>query len=145
MGMPMDPFAGTAVHDPVRMLQELSTRMSRVEQLLGQRPGVPVTKTSGPLFLPNGVPSTPSGGIYLFASGGDFWWRSSDGSEYSGIPPEVPSAGAVFDPVGYNVSNAPGSYSSSHSQALVDGLFSVGNRLVATLDALKSAGLMDFA
>lgn len=79
MSMPFDPYAGAAVHDPIRLLQELMQRVAALEARERQRTGVPVTQSSGPLFIPDGTPTTPAGGAYLYSSGGVLFQRTSGG------------------------------------------------------------------
>lgn len=81
MSMPLDPYAGASVHDPVRLLQELMQRVAALEARERQRTGIPVTQSSGPLFIPDGTPTTPAGGAYLYSSGGVLFQRTSGGAD----------------------------------------------------------------
>ncbi|MBG0830502.1 hypothetical protein HS041_22330 [Planomonospora sp. ID67723] len=125
-----------------RIIRELQRRIERLETLVGQVKGTPVTQTSGPLFIPDGTPSTPSGGAYLFSEGGVFKWRSSGGTTYSGIPPTVPKASFVSDPNPISAGGAPGAYSSAHSEALRTDITHLRTKYIALRDALVSAPLM---
>lgn len=125
-----------------RIMRDLERRIEVLEAQVRQVRGVPVTQASTAFFVPDSSPSTPSGGVYLYASGGTFRWRSSSGADYSGIPPTVPKAGFVSDPNPLTAGSAPGSYSSSHSAALRADIDQVRTKLIALRTALVASGLM---
>ncbi|MGW4469657.1 hypothetical protein ACWENQ_08290 [Nonomuraea sp. NPDC004354] len=141
MSMPMDPFGGTGVRDPNRILQELSQRVAALEAQVREARGVPITRASSGFQIPESAGSTPASGVYLYASGSEFRWRGSDGSDYSAIPPDVPSGVAVSDPI-LVVGNAPGSYDSTFADTQSAAINEKHNKLIALLDSLRGAGLI---
>ncbi|MEU7741968.1 hypothetical protein [Nonomuraea sp. NPDC049158] len=134
-----------SIYDPVgstdvRIVKDLETRIAALETLVRTVTGAPVTKASGPLFVPNAsTPATPSGGIRIYAVGGTFRVIQSDGTikEISEFTP----ADNVIVP-GISAPNAPGTYSQSQAQAISDGLATTYNSLVALIVNLRAAGIL---
>jgi hypothetical protein len=141
MSMPMDPFGGTGVRDPNRILQELSQRVAALEAQVRAVRGVPITRASSGFQIPESAPTTPESGVYLYASGSEFRWRGSDGSDYSAIPPAVPRGVSVSNPT-LVMGNAPGSYSPSFEDTQSAAINELHDRLIDLLNSLRGAGLI---
>lgn len=100
----------------------------------------PITKASAGWELPSrSTPSPPASGAHLYASGSTLRWRSSNGSDYSLIPPTVPQGVAVDNPDAMSAGSAPGSYNQAYVQALRDDIAEVRAQLIALLDSLRGS------
>lgn len=124
-----------------RIVRDLERRIEALEAQVRQVRGVPVTRTSGPLYIPNGSPSTPSGGFVLYSSGGEGRWVSSSGVDKP-LTPAVPKAAWVSDPNPMGAGSAPGSYNQTYVQNLRNDTDQVRTKWVALRDSLIAAGLM---
>lgn len=128
--------------DQYRMIRQLQRDVERLFNLVGQTKGVPVTQASTAFFLPNvSVPPTPTGGIVLYSLSGSGRWIDSSGTDRSLVPPSVPKGTSVSDP-SVSLTSAPGSYSQSHIQSVVNDVGAVKNALVALITSLENADLI---
>jgi hypothetical protein len=76
MSLPIDGFE----LDPNRILQALARRVAALEAQAGQGQALTIGQASGPFFLPNSSPGTPSGGCTVYAVGGELRVIQSNGS-----------------------------------------------------------------
>lgn len=134
----MDQFPAEQGRD----IRALERRIEALEKLVREVRGVPVTQASTAFFLPNvSVPPTPTGGIVLYSLSGSGRWIDSSGTDRSLVPPSVPKGTSVSDP-SVSLTSAPGSYSQSHIQSVVNDVGAVKNALVALITSLENADLI---
>lgn len=115
--MTFDPMGATQV----RIMAALENRIAALESQIRTQLGAPVTKASGPLFLPNSAdPPTPTGGVRMYAASGQLRVIESDGTvrvfpiDFSSVP--TPTV---------NLSNAPGAYNQTWAQDLAASVSSI--------------------
>ena len=124
----------------VRIVKELEARIAALENLVRTVTGAPVTKASGPMFLPDSsTPATPSGGIRIYAVGGTFRVIQSNGAVKE-ISAFTPAANIVVP--GISAPNAPAGYVQSQAQAISDGLATTYNSHLALVLSLRAAGIL---
>lgn len=134
-----------SIYDPVgsnevRIVKELEARIAALETLVRTVTGAPVTKASGPMFIPNAAqPATPTGGFKMYAVSGQLRVIQSDGTVKE-ISAFTPAANIVVP--GISAPNAPIGYSQSQAQAISDGLATTYNSHVALVLSLRAGGIL---
>ncbi|MFI6477350.1 hypothetical protein ACIBH1_05420 [Nonomuraea sp. NPDC050663] len=119
------------------MLRSLDRGVRAARTSASTRP--PITTASEGMVLPSrGTPPPPASGGRVYASGTQPYWTDSSGSTYSLKPPTVPQAGYVAA-TSVSLSGAPGAYSQSHTQDLVDAIEHLAERLDELIFELKSS------
>jgi hypothetical protein len=122
----------------VRIIAALERRIEDLEAQVRNRPGAPVTQASGPLFLPNSAtPDVPSGGVKVYAAGGDLRVIDSGGTVK-----QIPDPGAPVDTPTSYLSNAPASYNQAWAQNLALTADELYLSYVALLGSLRTAGFI---
>ncbi|MFD0883560.1 hypothetical protein ACFQ08_03165 [Streptosporangium algeriense] len=135
----MDQFPAEQGRD----IRALERRIEALEALVREVKGVPVRRASGPFFLPNASsPTTPSGGVVFYSSGGSARWIDSFGMDRSLIPPPFPKGSSVSDPPPMTAFSAPASYNPIHSQSLRDDIAAVRAKLIELITSLEDGGLI---
>ncbi|MGC5009737.1 hypothetical protein ACLQ2R_03125 [Streptosporangium sp. DT93] len=125
--------------DQNRIIAALERRIADLEGLVRQTKGAPVTKASGPFFLPNsGTPDNPVGGALIYASGGDLRALTAGGQVL-----QIPGQGyAVADPA-FPLTNATPTYTQGQVQTIVNTVDNHQTAILLLLASLRSAGHID--
>ncbi|WP_125633479.1 hypothetical protein [Nonomuraea sp. WAC 01424] len=90
--------------------------------------------------IPSGsLPTAPDDGGHLTTLGSEPYWTESSGAVYSLKNAPFPQGGFVAAPAAMTAGAAPGSYSSSHSNALVTDIAEVRLQLIRLLNSLKGS------
>jgi hypothetical protein len=109
-----------------------------------QKRGALTTASQGWVIPNRSTPSTPSSGAHLYASGGQLMVRQANGTSFPIEPaPEVEpfvKANNVTNPASFAGGTAPGSYSQSLTQQLLDAVAELNSKLIALLNSLRTSG-----
>ncbi len=121
--------------DLAARVEQLERTVAELQAALGQRQ--PLTSASQGWLLGNmSIPSV-SDGVHIGSSGDEPFFATPSGTK------RLPNVAVnVAAPSAISAGSAPGSYSSSHSQALVTDVTNLRTTLAATLSVLKTAGQM---
>lgn len=104
----------------------------------------PLTKASAGWALPTrSAPLAPASGGHIYGSGSELRWRSSNGSDYSLVPVEIPIAAPVSNAANMTAgATAPASYDQDYVTRLRDDVREVRAQLNALLTSLRNAGFL---
>jgi hypothetical protein len=118
----------------VRQLQIDVAKLTRDARIIA---GTPITRSSGPFFLPDSsAPDTPAGGVYVYANGGGFRIKDVLGTVRS-----LPAADVSDHTVtSSSVSNPP---TQSQVNAIRTDVINLSQQFNNLLTSLRNAGWID--
>lgn len=127
--------------DVLKAIADLERNVGQLAAAAQKREAL--TTASKGWVLPNrGTPPTPDSGAHLYASGDELLVKKADGTSFTVAPAPDPfvKANNVTNPASFGGGTAPGSYSQSQMQQVLDALAELNSKMIALLNSLRSSG-----